>query len=112
MDITRILEADHRETEQVLDKIGRAKGEARRPLVEALQESLRKHLAVEEKVVYPAVAQVAGHEAFVESHGCSHASKHIQCASICQSLAKHRRTGTVIGSRPRLRSQPLKHARS
>lgn len=68
MDITRILEADHRETEHVLGKITRAKGGARRPLVASLNESLRKHMELEEKVVYPTVDRVVDHDEFVEGN--------------------------------------------
>lgn len=68
MDITRILEADHRDVEQLLAKLSRAKGEARTPLVESITTSLRGHMELEEQVVYPAVDRVVGHEDFVEGN--------------------------------------------
>lgn len=68
MDVTRILEADHREVEQLLAKLARAKGEARSPIVEAITTALRAHMELEEDVVYPLVKRVVGEEDFVEGN--------------------------------------------
>jgi iron-sulfur cluster repair protein YtfE (RIC family) len=63
VDVTRILEADHRQVEDLLSKIERAEGEARTPLIEELATSLKSHMQLEEQVVYPAFQPVVGGEA-------------------------------------------------
>ena len=68
MDVTKILEADHREVEQLFAKVSRAKGEARTPIVEAITTALRGHMELEEQVVYPVVRRVMGDEDFVEGN--------------------------------------------
>lgn len=62
MDVTRILEADHRQVEDLLSKIERAEGAARTPLLEELSTSLKGHMELEEQVVYPAFEPVVGGE--------------------------------------------------
>lgn len=66
MDVTRILEADHREVEDLFAKIEKAKGEARSPFIEELATSLRGHMELEETVVYPLMQVVTGKEAVQE----------------------------------------------
>jgi hemerythrin superfamily protein len=62
MDITRLLEADHREVEELFDKIDKAKGDDRTPLIDQLATSLRAHMELEETVVYPKMEPVTGEE--------------------------------------------------
>ncbi len=68
MDVTRILEADHREVEQLLAKLSRAKGDARAPIIESITTALRGHMELEEEVVYPLVQRVLGEEDFTEGN--------------------------------------------
>jgi hemerythrin superfamily protein len=62
MDVTKILESDHRMVEKLFDKIEKAEGDARMPLIEELATSLRGHMELEERVVYPAMEPVVGKE--------------------------------------------------
>ena len=62
MDVTRILEADHREAEALFAKIEAAKGKARQPFIDKVVTGLRAHMELEESVVYPAMEPVTGHE--------------------------------------------------
>jgi hemerythrin-like domain-containing protein len=67
MDVTRMLEADHRQVEALFDKIERAKGDARQPLIDQLATSVRGHMELEETVLYPAMQPVTGDEAVQEA---------------------------------------------
>ena len=62
MDVTQILEADHREAEALFAKIEAADGKARQPFIDELAEALRGHMELEESVVYPAMEPVTGAE--------------------------------------------------
>jgi hemerythrin superfamily protein len=62
VDVTRILEADHRDVEALFRKIDRAEGAERTPFIDELASSLRAHMALEETVVYPAIKPVVGGE--------------------------------------------------
>ena len=62
MDVTRILEADHREAEALFAKIEAAEGKARQPFIDELTKALRGHMELEESVVYPAMKPVTGAE--------------------------------------------------
>jgi hemerythrin superfamily protein len=62
MDITRILEADHRSVEELLGGIERAKGDERTPLLEELVKSVTGHMDLEEQTLYPAMRGVTGDE--------------------------------------------------
>jgi hemerythrin-like domain-containing protein len=62
MDITKILEADHRSVEELLDQIEKAEGDARQPLLDELASSLRGHMDLEEQTLYPAMRGVTGDE--------------------------------------------------
>jgi hypothetical protein len=53
MDVTRILEGDHRQVEELFAKIEKAQGGARQPLIDELAAAVRGHLQLEETVVYP-----------------------------------------------------------
>ena len=66
MDPTRMLEADHREAEELFDKIAAAKGDTRNPLIEKLATALKAHMELEETVVYPAMKPVTGAETVQE----------------------------------------------
>lgn len=68
MDVTRMLEADHREVEQLFDEIEKAEGAERQPLVDKLAKALLAHMQLEEAVVYPAMKPVTGAEAFEEAN--------------------------------------------
>jgi hemerythrin superfamily protein len=67
MDVTRILEADHRQVEQLFTELEGADGAARQPFVDELVTSLRSHMELEEQVVYPAMEPVTGHEPVEEA---------------------------------------------
>ena len=60
MDVTRMLEADHREVEQLLGQIDRADGAERGPMVNQVATSLRAHMELEEAVVYPELRPIIG----------------------------------------------------
>ncbi len=62
MDVTKMLEADHREAEELFAKIERAEGAARSPFIEKLTSALRAHMELEEEVVYPKMEPVTGAE--------------------------------------------------
>jgi hemerythrin superfamily protein len=62
MDCTKLLEADHRQVEDLLERIAEAKGDAVTPLVEQLATSLQAHMELEEQVLYPAMKPVTGEE--------------------------------------------------
>jgi len=68
VDVTKMLEADHREVEDLFEKIEKAKGSARQPLIDQLATSLRAHMALEEKVVYPAMEPITGDEPVQEAN--------------------------------------------
>ena len=66
MDPTRLLEADHRQVEELFDRIEDAEGAERRSLVDELTTALLAHMELEETVLYPAMAPVTGDEEVVE----------------------------------------------
>jgi hemerythrin superfamily protein len=66
MDVTKLLEADHRKVEALFDQIEEAEGAERRPLIDELATSLRAHMELEETVLYPAMGKVTGEEAVQE----------------------------------------------
>jgi hemerythrin-like domain-containing protein len=67
MDVTRILEADHRQVEELFEEIDGAEGEARQPFIDELATSLRAHMELEEQIVYPAIEPVTGDETVQEA---------------------------------------------
>ena len=67
MDVTRMLEADHREVEKLFSKIEKAEGDARQPLIDELATAVRGHMQLEETVVYPEMRSVLGGEAVTEA---------------------------------------------
>jgi hemerythrin superfamily protein len=68
VDVTRILEADHRQVEDLFDRIEKAKGADRQPLVDELATALRAHMELEETVLYPAMGPVTGKETVEEAN--------------------------------------------
>ncbi len=62
MDPTKLLEADHRQVEDLFTKIEGAEPAERPALIEQLQTSLQAHMELEEQVVYPAMQPVTGSE--------------------------------------------------
>jgi iron-sulfur cluster repair protein YtfE (RIC family) len=61
-----MLEADHRQVESLFEKIDKAEGADRNPLIDELATSLRAHMQLEEDVVYPAMQPVTGAESVEE----------------------------------------------
>jgi hemerythrin superfamily protein len=57
-DVIAILEADHREVEQLFEQIQRAQGSQRTKLVEKLASELTLHMSIEESLVYPRMARI------------------------------------------------------
>jgi hemerythrin superfamily protein len=66
MDVTRILEADHRQVEDLFERIDKAEGQERMPLIDELATALAGHMQLEETVVYPKMEPVTGAEAVQE----------------------------------------------
>lgn len=66
MDVTKMLEADHRLVEDLFAKIKKAEGEERQPLIDELATNLKAHMELEETVVYPKMQPVTGAEAVEE----------------------------------------------
>jgi hemerythrin superfamily protein len=62
MDVTRILEHDHREAEALFAKIDAADGAKRQPFIDELTTALLAHMDLEEDVVYPRMQPVTGAE--------------------------------------------------
>jgi hemerythrin superfamily protein len=68
MDVTKMLEADHRQVEDLFSKISKAEGDARQPMIDQLATALRAHMQLEEDVVYPAMEPVTGEESVEEAN--------------------------------------------
>jgi hemerythrin superfamily protein len=68
MDVTKMLEADHRTVEDLFRRIEGAEGAERQPMIDELATSLRAHMELEESVVYPAMKPVVGDEAVEEGN--------------------------------------------
>jgi hemerythrin superfamily protein len=68
MDPTKMLEADHREAEQLFDQIEKAEGAERKQLVEKLTTALRSHMELEEQVLYPKMKPITGEEDYEEAN--------------------------------------------
>jgi len=62
MDVTRLLEADHRMVEQLIEQISEADPAERPAMIDELVTSVRGHMTLEEDVVYPAMEPVTGAE--------------------------------------------------
>jgi hemerythrin-like domain-containing protein len=62
-DPMRILKADHREAEKLLDKLAESdEGSTRQQLVEELTTKLTAHMELEETIIYPSVRESVGEE--------------------------------------------------
>lgn len=62
-DPMRILKADHREVEKLLDKLAESEeGTEREKMVDELVTKLRAHMEAEESIVYPSVKTEVGEE--------------------------------------------------
>ncbi len=68
MDPTKLLEADHRQVEELFEAIDQAEGDARTPLVAELASALEAHMKLEEEVLYPEMAPATGEEALEEGN--------------------------------------------
>jgi hemerythrin superfamily protein len=68
MDVTKILEADHRKVEALFTAIEEAEGAERQPLVDELVTNLTAHMKLEEQVLYPVMAPATGEEAVEEAN--------------------------------------------
>jgi len=66
MDVTRMLEADHRMVEGLFAKIEATEGEERAALVTELASALHDHMELEERILYPAMIPVVGKETVQE----------------------------------------------
>ena len=62
MDVTKVLESDHRQVEELFAKIENAEGKKRQPFIDELVTALRGHMELEEQVVYKMMEPVTGHE--------------------------------------------------
>ena len=67
MDSTKLLEADHRQVEELFDRIQKADGSGRSPLIGELRTALEAHMQLKEEVVYPAMKPYIGQEQIEEA---------------------------------------------
>jgi len=68
MDVTKMLEQDHRDAESLFDRIPTADGADRQSLIDELNTALRAHMELEERVLYPAIEPVTGAEEVEEAN--------------------------------------------
>jgi len=68
MDVTKILEQDHRDAESLFDRIPKAEGAKRQSLIDELNTALRAHMELEERALYPAIEPVTGTEDVQEAN--------------------------------------------
>ena len=68
MDVTKLLEADHRKVEELFAAIKAAEGSERTPMIEELATSLKAHMELEEGVLYPEMEPATGAEAVEEAN--------------------------------------------
>lgn len=66
MDPTKMLEADHRDVEDLFARIKKTEGKERMALIEELQTSLLAHMELEETVLYPKMKPVTGKDDITE----------------------------------------------
>lgn len=67
MDVTKLLEADHRKVEELFTAIEAAVGDDRTPLIDELAAALTAHMELEEQVLYPVMQPATGAEAVEEA---------------------------------------------
>jgi iron-sulfur cluster repair protein YtfE (RIC family) len=75
MDVTKMLEADHRAAEQLLKQIKKSEGKERAQLVDELAAALLAHMELEERVLYPKIAVVVGTEEVQEANNEHHLAR-------------------------------------
>jgi hemerythrin superfamily protein len=68
MDVTKLLEADHRNVEDLFSEVEKAEGAERQSLIDQLVTSLKAHMELEEDVLYPAMEPVTGEESVQEAN--------------------------------------------
>ena len=68
MDLTKILEADHRAAEKLIEQIKKKEGAERQPLIDELATALTAHMELEEKTLYPPMEPVTGQEEVEEAN--------------------------------------------
>lgn len=66
MDPTKLLEADHRKVEDLIEKIRDAEGDERMALLRELETDIKAHMELEEVALYPVMAPVTGEETVEE----------------------------------------------
>jgi iron-sulfur cluster repair protein YtfE (RIC family) len=62
-----MLEADHREAEQLFAQIKKSEGQERAQLIEKLATALKGHFEVEEQILYPKTEPIVGGEEVEEA---------------------------------------------
>ncbi|MEZ5265618.1 MAG: hemerythrin domain-containing protein [Acidimicrobiales bacterium] len=67
MDVLEHLEQEHRQVEQLLERLADADDGEALPLIDELERSLATHMAVEEQFLYPLVEQVVDAESEEEA---------------------------------------------
>ncbi len=84
-DVTEMLEQDHREAEELFQKIKDTNGAAHAGLVTKLADALKLHMQVEEDIVYPAIArQVDDGEEMVKEARTEHEGARKDLAAVEQ----------------------------
>ena len=68
MDVTKLLEADHRQVAALFEAIEKADGDERTPLIDELATALKAHMELEERILYPAMAPATGSEEVEEGN--------------------------------------------
>ena len=66
MDVSRLLEADHRKVEALFERIEKSEGTERAALIDELTTDLQAHMELEEDVFYPVMEPVTGAESVQE----------------------------------------------
>lgn len=67
-DPTVALRGDHRQVEHLIEEIEQADPSKRPPLVDKLAQSLTAHMELEEKLLYPVIAETLGQEEVTEAN--------------------------------------------
>ena len=91
-DVTEMLEQDHREAEELFQKIKDTNGAAHAGLVTKLADALKLHMQVEEDIVYPAIAlQVDDGEEMVKEARTEHEGARKDLAAVEAVVAERTR---------------------
>ena len=103
-DVTEMLEQDHREAEELFQKIKDTNGAARAGLVTKLADALKLHMQVEEDIVYPAIArQVDDGEEMVKEARTEHEGARKDLAAV-ESCRRTNQDSTVRSTCSKLAS--------